>query len=77
MDIPGKRSSFVAAIAGVAIAGGAALGLAGTCAATGTDLAPWSTTHGHAAMVDADAGKVTPQPFVITKKLDVSSPVLS
>jgi hypothetical protein len=76
MNVPGKRSRLAASAAAVAIAGGVGLGVAGAIA-TGADMTPWSTTHGRAVTVDvADGGKVTPQPFVITKKVDVPSPVM-
>lgn len=67
-----KVRAAVIAIAAI----GAALASGGVASA-GKDISPWSTTHGQVAMADgAVAGKVTLQPFVITKKIDRASAVL-
>jgi hypothetical protein len=64
------RAAIIAAAVGAVLASG---GVA-SAARPGPDINPWTTTHGQAVMADgAGAGKVTLQPFVITKKTDKAS----
>ena len=61
-----------AAVGAVLASGGIAL-----ASRTGTDVSPWTPTHGHVAIADAaGVGKVTVQPFLVTKKMDKATATL-
>jgi hypothetical protein len=60
----------------VAVGVGAALASGGVASA-GTDVSPWSTTHGQGEMADgAGAGKAPFNTFSVTKKIDKASVTL-
>jgi hypothetical protein len=64
------RTALVAVGVGAALASGA-------LAAAGTDISPWSTTHGQVVMADgAGPGKAAFNTFSVTKKIDKASVTL-